>query len=161
MIWRPLLRWWVWIFGVGASSADWIGLWQVFAVTTASLELDGIFTFFFFWKKQVRVLAKIKPRASYQLWNGPTNRRSGSGGLRKVLYGISPEWYVENIHKVLPTNKMEIKTLPIFQLVTFNAVYFVRLSGVLFIHRLISGGMSSLTKSYNYGRNQTNKTIGK
>lgn len=33
-------------FGVGASGADWIGLWQIFAVTTASLELDGIFTFF-------------------------------------------------------------------------------------------------------------------
>lgn len=74
-------------FGVGASGADWIGLWQIFAVTTASLELDGIFTFFCVWRSRVRLLAKIKPRASYQLWNGPTNRRSGSGGLRKVLYG--------------------------------------------------------------------------
>lgn len=72
---------------VGASGADWIGLWQIFAVTTASLELDGIFTFFFVWRSRVRFLAKIKPRVSYQLWNGPTNRRSGSGGPRKVLYG--------------------------------------------------------------------------
>ncbi|KAH8147821.1 uncharacterized protein LAJ45_08287 [Morchella importuna] len=70
----------------------------IFAVTTASLELDAI-----------------------------------NFGMGRQIDEVDPA----DLEKFF-------MTLPIFQLVTFNAVYFVRLSGVLFIRRLISGVKASM-----------------